>query len=111
MDPLLFVATIASPLTGVLGAWLGFKLGRARREAETTPPYVCACGDSLATHDPGTGHCHQMHVRKNVYSPAGEYIGNQLVQCGCRRYVGEFPVDQVDWAAVSLPSPENNPGS
>lgn len=101
MDPLLvtFAAIIATPVTGVLGAWIGFALGRRTRIPPT--PYVCGCGHPLGMHDQ---HCHGTRIQERMNDEDGRFIGRQLLQCECRRYVGDFPVDQVDWSRVQLPT-------
>ncbi|MDT7787235.1 MAG: hypothetical protein QOF58_5654 [Pseudonocardiales bacterium] len=105
-------AVLAIPVTGGLAAWLGFVAGRRSRPVTAiVTPYSCACGHPLGMHDKDTGHCHGKDQHKDVYNAQGHNIGSQFLPCECRRYVGEFPVHEIDWSAVPLPSPSSPPTS
>lgn len=93
VDPIMvtLAAVLAIPVTGGLTAWLGFLVGRRSAAEPVVAPYSCGCGHPLAMHDADTGRCHGKDLHKNVTTDKGKYIGHQLLQCECRRYVGDFP--------------------
>lgn len=102
-----FAAVLAIPVTAGITAWLGFLAGRRPGTKQITP-YSCGCGHPLGMHDADTGRCHGKELHKDVNNDKGKYIGHQLLQCECRRYVGDFPVDQIDWSQVPLPAPSTS---
>ncbi|GAB2637505.1 hypothetical protein [Nocardia goodfellowii] len=74
---------------GLLGA--GWVVGRyARRPARATAVVArCGCGHDLSMHDPEKGLCHSEIRRRNM---GGLY---EWIQCGCRRYTGPQPIEEL----------------
>ncbi|MBF6327775.1 hypothetical protein [Nocardia transvalensis] len=85
------------PISLIVGAGLvgvGWALGRfgrrpVRRGESAAPTATCGCGHDLALHDRQKGVCHTEISRKG---PAGL---REWVQCGCRRYTGPTPLDEL----------------
>jgi hypothetical protein len=83
----------AGSVSGVVGCVVGQFLGRrGRRPARAPDPRVCGCGHHLATHDLENRECLEDVLRAH-YLPQGTRNGHEWVQCECRRYTGEVPLD------------------
>jgi hypothetical protein len=61
--------------------YLSGRVGRARRQPKSSP-YKCGCGHHLSHHDPEANACNASIHRDGSY-----------VDCACKQYVGERPLD------------------
>ncbi|MCM6778230.1 hypothetical protein NDR87_32580 [Nocardia sp. CDC159] len=92
------------PISLAVGAGLlgvGWALGRfgrrpARRGQFEQLSSTCGCGHDLAMHDRAEGVCHTEISRKGTHGL------REWVRCGCRRYTGPTPIDELI-ASPSLP--------
>jgi hypothetical protein len=97
-----------SAIVGVVIFFIGFLVGRRRRRADPrgqvpAQPF-CGCGDHLSVHDPETGRCHAVHMRR-VKPKGGKDPYDEPFPCPCRRYVGPEQIRDV-W----VPPPAIDPG-
>jgi hypothetical protein len=102
MDPISLLIGAAILLIGVV---LGFVFGTFRRvlsPLEATPKAVCSCSHGLGQHDEKRGNCHGQVLRRSMRDKAGNWLGDQWVQCTCRHYDGPQPIEQY-LATPTLP--------
>lgn len=67
----------------------------------------CTCKHMLSDHDPQSNECHGKDLYKNHRDAQGYWLGNQLVPCTCRQYVGPRPFNP-DIFLPELPSSDKD---
>lgn len=109
-----------SPIDLAMGAvaattgWVSCMLFRHRlRRSGTAPrsvdPQVCGCGHHYALHDVEDAAKCWAEVRRIRYYKNGTRNGYEWVQCPCRHYTGEVPLDlsTLDLLGMPMPSKEH----
>jgi hypothetical protein len=84
------------PVSLILGAAIlggGYLVGLLTGRRQRKPaPYTCGCTHAFAMHDPKTGECH-VEIKTQLYNKHNNKAGFEYVECPCRHYVGERPLD------------------
>lgn len=100
------------PISLVVGAGLvgiGWTIGRFGRRgvqdkalAAPSGTSTCGCGHDLSLHDREEGKCHAEYMRKVGYGSGMR----EWATCGCRRYTGPTPLDELFAPPVLPPLPD-----
>lgn len=72
--------------------WAVGRISRAPRSDARPPSLICGCDHQLAMHDPQTNRCHRV-ISAPVWNDHEEMFIDEQVQCPCRQYTGDKPVD------------------
>jgi hypothetical protein len=97
MDPISLAVGAALLATG----WLTGRVRRGRASAPV-PAWECGCGHSFALHNRETSEC-TGETKREHYTVTGARNGYEWVQCSCRRYVGEVPIDITTLGLPGMP--------
>jgi hypothetical protein len=100
MDPISLAVGAALLAAG----WLSGRVTRRRPPAAAAPSGpTCGCGHSLALHDRQEG-IRNGEVRREHYWDDGSRNGYEWVECTCRQYTGELPVDITSLGLPGYPA-------
>lgn len=77
---------------------LGWLAGRFRRPARAPAPYTCTCLHPLSDHDKKTKACHARTFQRRTQTTHSRYV-----DCTCRQYVGDTPIDMSTLTFPTLP--------
>lgn len=88
----LAMGAVATSVGWISGMLLGHRLRRSRVAPPPQDSRLCGCGHHYALHSVEDAECFQ-EVRREHYYDNGARNGWEYVQCECRRYTGEVPLD------------------
>lgn len=91
MEPLSLIVGAALLGIGWVIGRFGHRASRAKAISGSAAMSMCGCGHDLSLHDRQAGECHAEHMRK-----VGMGTGmKEWARCGCRRYTGPTPLDEL----------------
>jgi hypothetical protein len=104
------VGAVAASVGGVSGMLLGHWLRRSGTAPRIVDPRVCGCGHHYALHDVEDAAKCWGEVRRIRYHKNGARSGHEWVQCPCRHYTGEVPLDlsKLDLFGMPMLSTEHH---